>query len=459
VEGEIAGGQKITLLRVIHAVIDCVSDSIAAEADMATSRSSLAFFLSVVMTVLLAPGNHASAYSIRTIYSFCRQGGSNCTDGGDPRGGLLKDASGNLYGVTVGGGANLGGGTIFELIPARHGVWKHKILHSFCAVAGCPDGANPDSGLIADISGNLYGTTPAGGKYDQGIAYELTPNATRTRWRLKVLHDFCPGGDPHCPDGAFIAAPLTYAGGASGALYDGTSALYGVAAFGGAAGWGIVFRIQPVTGKKIWSLKTLYNFCAQPSCADGASPLSGLLVDASGNLLGTTTSGQGSGNSGVVFELVPNAKKTKWSETVLHSFCSVGNCLDGAFPSSGIVMDASGDLFGGTSEGDPARRNAAALSVAAWSTRSCPTVPLPRKPCCTISAPLPIARTETGLRAICSSMRQAIFWARRLSAAATIRNAAAQGAARCFCRTRVIPFFTAFARSPIARTERSLWAT
>lgn len=317
---------------------------------MATSRSSLAFFLSIATTALLAPGSHASAYSIRTIYSFCRQGGSNCTDGGGPRGRLLEDASGNLYGVTATGGGGLSG-TIFELIPAHHGAWKHKILHSFCVASGCPDGAAPDSGLIADISGNLYGTTPAGGKYDQGIAYELTPNATRTRWRLKVLHDFCPGGDPHCPDGAFTAAPLTYDGAASGALYDGTSALYGVAPFGGASEWGTVFRIQPVTGKKIWSLRTLYNFCAQPNCADGASPLSGLPVDGSGNLLGTTASGQGSGNSGVVFELVPNAKKTKWSETVLHSFCSVGNCLDGAFPSGGVVMDASGDLFGGTSEG------------------------------------------------------------------------------------------------------------
>jgi len=305
------------------------------------------------MTVLLAPGleSHASAYSSRTIHSFCRQGGSTCTDGVGPRGRLLEDASGNLYGVTAGGGTGLGGGTIFELIPARHGAWKHKILHSFCPGDNCLDGEDPESGLIADIAGNFYGTTSSGGKYGQGVAYKLAPNATRTHWRLSVLHDFCPGGDPHCPDGAFIAAALTYDGAASGALYDGTSTLYGAAAFGGTFGRGTAFRLQPVSGKKTWSLKTIYSFCAQSNCADGASPTSGLLVDASGNLLGATPSGQGSGNDGVVFKLVPNAKKTKWSETVLHSFCSVGNCLDGAFPSSGVVMDASGNLFGVTSAG------------------------------------------------------------------------------------------------------------
>ena len=313
---------------------------------MPRSRCNLSTFAYVMLAAFAVQAFwcSASAFSFRTIYSFCRE--ADCADGGNPRGGLLQDRQGNLYGVTAGGGEGRGG-TIFELVRTSKGGWKHKVLYSFCSVGICLDGAQPDAGLIADVSGNLYGTTPSGGKYDQGTVYELVPNAARTRWRLHTLHNFCPGGGATCPDGTFPTAPLAYAGSASGIPYDGVSPFYGTTAFGGTFAWGTVFRLTPpVSGKKVWPLKTLYNFCAQPNCADGAAPETALIVDGSGDLFGTTASGQNSGNNGVAFELVPNAQKTRWTETILRSFCSLGSCADGAFPGSGLVADGSGNFFG-----------------------------------------------------------------------------------------------------------------
>jgi len=101
------------------------------------------------------------------LYSF--KGGS---DGGGPMGALVRDSHGNLYGTTEFGGnpaCNLGCGTVFKL--DRNGV--KILLHTF---AGAPtDGAAPIAGLVTDASGNLYGATSGGGANDGGTVFKLTP--------------------------------------------------------------------------------------------------------------------------------------------------------------------------------------------------------------------------------------------------------------------------------------------
>ncbi len=115
------------------------------------------------------------------LYSFCAKGGQDCTDGERPQAGLIRDSLGNLYGTTDEGGAD-GGGTAFELTPNKPGTaWSQSVLYSFCAQGdrNCTDGAYPEAGLLRDASGNLYGTTEEGGTfggpygYDGGTVFEL----------------------------------------------------------------------------------------------------------------------------------------------------------------------------------------------------------------------------------------------------------------------------------------------
>jgi len=88
----------------------------------------------------------------------------------------------------------------------------------------------------------------------------------------------------------------------------------------------------------------LYNFCSQPNCADGAGPASSLTRDSAGNFYGTTALG-GANMYGTVYELSPNGDGG-YGETVLYSFCSVQNCADGNDPTSTLIFDGAGNLFG-----------------------------------------------------------------------------------------------------------------
>jgi uncharacterized repeat protein (TIGR03803 family) len=100
------------------------------------------------------------------LYNF--QGG---TDGASPTGPLTFDPAGNLYGTTVSGGGS-GLGTVYELSPGSGG-WTETILHSFAGGTG--DGSGPQGGVVRDAAGNLYGVTPFGGTIDDGVAYEIIP--------------------------------------------------------------------------------------------------------------------------------------------------------------------------------------------------------------------------------------------------------------------------------------------
>ncbi len=286
----------------------------------------------------------AAAATLTTLHSFCIE--RFCPDGLDPANGLLRDAQGNLYGETTEGGA-FGSGTVFQLYrPPGKTKFKVRVLHDFCSFGGsCGDegaGAGHGGHLIIDSMGNIYGTANGGGVHEGGLAFRLTPHNGGKRWSYRVLYDFCAAAD--CTDG-MSPASLTYAGAASGAPYDGVSPLYGVAEFGGKNGKGVAFRLTPRPQGR-WPERVLHDFCAKPACADGANPAFDLLLDANGDLFGVTTDFD-IHNPGAVFKL-SRGQGSRWNETVLHTFCSSQDCADGQTPGGGLVMDAAGNLFGVT---------------------------------------------------------------------------------------------------------------
>ncbi len=313
----------------------------------ASTRCFRAHLLLIVIAASAssAPWNCAAASNFKVLYSFCAQ--ASCTDGSTPWP-VTRDSAGNFYGATELGG-NGHAGVVFELaIDGTGKKWKYKRLYSFCQKGACADGSQPYSALVLDQAGDLYGVTQFGGANNQGVAFELAIEGGKRK--LHVLYSFCKAAA--CADGEVPRSSLTYAGASTGALYDGTSPLFGVTNVGGAFGQGTVFSLSPPSGGRKWSEKVLYSFCAQAACADGSDPVeASLLVDDQNNLFGTTVhGGDPTSNVGVVFELTPNARGTKWTETVLHVFC-VSICTDGASPVGGFAIDSSGSIFGATSAG------------------------------------------------------------------------------------------------------------
>jgi uncharacterized repeat protein (TIGR03803 family) len=118
-------------------------------------------------------------YQLTIVYRFCAQ--DNCADGRYPKGPLVQAANGDLYGTTTGGG-KYDSGTVFKITPSG----TLTTLHSFCAEGGCPDGVGPGVGLIQATDGNMYGTTVGGGANTQGTIFKITPNG-----RLTTLYSFC----------------------------------------------------------------------------------------------------------------------------------------------------------------------------------------------------------------------------------------------------------------------------
>lgn len=233
----------------------------------------------------------------RALYSFSGQ-----ADGGNPEAGLAMDAGGNLYGATdIGGAANLG--VIFKLTPRGREI----VLHSF---TGGSDGSRPTATLFIDVSGNLYGTTANGGAFNKGVVFKLTPKGRET-----VLYSFTGGNDGSNPFG--------------GVIMDSSGNLFGATTNGGASNSGVVFKLTP-KGREI----VLHSFVGGN---DGNSPYAAPIIDASGNLYGTTTGGGASG-FGIAFKLTPRGR-----EAVLHSFTG-GN--DGGDPQPGLIADASGNFYG-----------------------------------------------------------------------------------------------------------------
>lgn len=273
--------------------------------------------LGVLCPSLIAGQAAAQTYSYSVVYSF----GTATTDGSDPIAGLVLDAQGNLYGTTNEGGA-LGYGTVFKV----DATGKETVLHNFAGVGG-GDGAHPHAGLALDAQGNLYGTTWMGGAYGQtgrGTVFKVDATGNET-----VLFKFNgPNGDGTKP---------------SGLVLDAQGNLYGTTAVGGASGAnkdGTAFKLDTAGNET-----TLHTFRMGPE--DGANPYGGVVLDAEGNLYGTTARGGFyTIFPGSVFKL-----DTTGIETVLHRFAG---SPDGANPYAGVVLDAQGNMYGTTDNGGTA---------------------------------------------------------------------------------------------------------
>jgi uncharacterized repeat protein (TIGR03803 family) len=261
--------------------------------------------------------NTGSGWTSTVLYSFA--GG---TDGENPSGSLVMDASGNLYGATFSGGSGTsctnGCGQVYELSPSASG-WTKTVLHSF----NTTDGVGPEGTLTFDSAGNLFGTTQMGGANGDGTVFELSPSATG--WIRKTLYSFNSG------TGYGNRGPVSF---------DSQGRLYGTTQYGGSANDGTIYQLSPPTSTVAWwTYRRLHAFTGK----DGSNPLwSTLIFDAAGNLYGTAVQGGNSSGNGVVYELSPTSAGG-WKLTVLHSF-SGGN--DGDLPESGLVFDASGNLWG-----------------------------------------------------------------------------------------------------------------
>jgi uncharacterized repeat protein (TIGR03803 family) len=315
--------------------------------------------------------------TLTTLYTFCSQ--INCTDGADPRAGLIQATNGDFYGTTYEGGANTsdcsnGCGTIFKI--TANGTLT--TLHSF----DIADGEYITAGLVQATNGDFYGTTAGGGANGYGTVFKITPKGT-----LTTLYSFCSHGTyPDCTDGASPEAGLIEAtngdfygttanGGANpnnnclyfcgtvfkitpsgklttlqsfdythgaypyGNLVQATNGdFYGTTANGGADtsdcsnGCGTIFKIT-ASG----TLTTLHSF----DDIDGEYPNGGLIQGTDGNIYGTTEDGAKGG--GTIFELTPGG-----TVTALYSFCSQTNCADGAYPEAGLFQGTDGDFYGTT---------------------------------------------------------------------------------------------------------------
>jgi len=288
----------------------------------------------------LAGGAQAGTYT--KLYSFCTQ--SSCSDGAEPHAGVVADTAGNLYGTTRAGGAH-GAGAAFRLSPDGSGGWTYSVIYNFCARnrRGCLDGADPSAPLIADAAGNLYGTAATGGKFGDGLAFKLVPQADL--WQLVAMHSFC--SEAACADGAFPAGGLSYLGQRDGALYDGTSLLYGTTLNGSAFQKGVVYSLKQ--GPHYWQHRTLYRFCPEMGTCpvDGNSPNSGVIVHSPKLLYGATAEG-GAALSGTAFSLTRVGGA--WQHQVLHDFCSARRCADGQTPGA-LTESGAGALLGSTANG------------------------------------------------------------------------------------------------------------
>lgn len=277
--------------------------------------SSKAAFLALKIASLFvfhmaASVSGVQAQSETVLYSF--NGG---TDGKIPAG-LVVDGKGSLYGMTQAGGV-FGLGTVFEVTPAG----KQIELHSF---AGASDGASPSflGTLLLDAAGNLYGTTTAGGAFNLGTVFEI--DASRNE---SILYSFKGGTDGSTPQ--------------AGLVQDASGNFFGTTAAGGSFEAGTVFELDHAGNEKV-----LYRFTGG---ADGGIPKAALVLDAQGNLYGTTTVGGGfhihcsAKGCGTVFKVTPTG-----NENVIYQFFKFDYGVD---PEAPVILDAQGNIFGITFTG------------------------------------------------------------------------------------------------------------
>jgi len=294
-------------------------------------------------------------------YSF------NGSDGATPLAGVVLDSSGNVFGTTsaggnyteaCGGASGAGCGVVFRWTSSgKEGVHRFN---------GSPGPWFPNSLLVQDESGNLYGTSLWGGTHNNGGAAFMISQTGEVSWVFSVpgrsnpvggmilLNDILYGGTSgsgHYGSSFFqmsTSGEATDIGGVPetpGSLLvaDNAGNFYGTSQSGGSNNSGTVFKFSP-NGFGGWTYTELYSFCQLPNCTDGQRPIRGpLVIDSSGSIFGTTSIGgtfrncNGEG-CGVVFELDLDGK-----ETVIHNFTGGA---DGSNPEYGLTMDSAGTLYG-----------------------------------------------------------------------------------------------------------------
>ncbi len=334
------------------------------ESNMIQAKVTRTLAVAGTLAAAMLAAQPAQAQSFKLLYTF-----SGGADGAYPQdAGLIADGSGNLYGATAYGGNQegfSGSGVIFKLDRAGN----ETVLYTF---TGGADGAQPQSGLVMDTAGNLYGTTVYGGiqpgAFGSGVVFELDPVGSET---VLLTFNYIDGANPYAPllrDAAGNLYGATFSGGhfgdgvvfelgtagsetvryafsgpvnganpVGGLIRDSAGNLYGTTEYGGdlngcsGKGCGVVFKLAPGGQETVLHLFT--------GGADGANPYARLIRDAAGNLYGTTYYGGAYGN-GTVFKL-----DLAGQETVLHSFTGE---TDGANPPAGVIHDAAGNLYGTT---------------------------------------------------------------------------------------------------------------
>lgn len=251
----------------------------------------------------------AVSHELSTYYSFTTADGIRPMEGQDS---LSIDSAGNLYGSYEGGG-QYGHGAIYEIDATTKQL---NVLYSF---TDGTDGQRPHGSLCLDSNGNIYGATGGGVPYGFGTVFMITGDTHQ----FSTLATFVPtSGIGALPNG--------------GLVQDAAGNLYGTTNEGGYFGDGTIFKIA----KDTHELTTLYSLGGS---SDGANPIAGLIMDAAGNLYGTTLFG-GSANNGTAFRLSAGTNEL----TTLHSFTG-GE--DGASPYAGLTADAAGNLYGATNGG------------------------------------------------------------------------------------------------------------
>jgi len=302
-------------------------------------------------------------------------------NGDAPWSGVAVGPNGALYGTTVSGGVGNGGfgwGTVYEVQPPANACktaicyWSETVLHAFAG--GTSDGGFPEFGNVTfDPAGNMYGTGSEEGADACGVVWELSPSASG--WTESILYNFTDGGDGCHPQSGVVLDPAGNLYGVTSAAGTGTGTvfqvvpynggwtentvlqfsgsigihpygrlfmdehrnLYGTASDNGPHGGGTVFELSPFNGG--WTFTLIYSFST-------CQPEAGVTLGPDGNLYGVCRIGPGRNQHGWVFKMPTNCNQT-CTPTDLHDF----DFTHGADPRGTVAFDANGNLYGTTFAG------------------------------------------------------------------------------------------------------------
>jgi uncharacterized repeat protein (TIGR03803 family) len=297
-----------------------------------------ALLATISATLCFSSAFAANEFVIHTFHHTALPMVNGCTPIGNP---VSYPPTLVLYGAANCGIFNEG--VIFQLTPpvSPSKAWTETVIYAF---TGGADGGSPQGSLIFDFAGNLYGTTSAGGAFDKGTVFELSPpTGSSTDWTESVLYSFQGGtADGQLPLSSVVWGP------SQEVLQESLpGALYGVTAEGGIVdgglcrqGCGTVYTlIPPLTAGGAWTEKVIHSFTG----GSGARPIGGPAHDSSGYLYGTTTGG-GKFGQGTIFRLTPPTPDGTWAFRILHAFSGP----DGSSPAGRIIV--YGHLFYGITQ-------------------------------------------------------------------------------------------------------------